>query len=58
MQKGYCVSDESFKNWALENKWLCVASDIYITPNGVLVSVFIVDGCIVDITVSNDSREV
>ena len=57
MGKGYCITEVDFKKWALENKWLCVASDIYMTPNGVLVYVFVVDERIVDITVCNNSKD-
>lgn len=54
----YYVKEDKFVVWAENNNWLCVADYTYLTPKGVLVSIVVIDECVVDIKVCNDSMEV
>lgn len=54
---GNYVPIDKFRIWAMDNKWLCVEDDIYLTPNGSLVYITVVDNSVVDIKVTNDTSE-
>jgi hypothetical protein len=57
MNKQDYVTKERFIAWAEDNNWLCVEDDIYLTPNGVLVYITVIDGMVRDIKVTNDSGD-